>query len=207
MGGDRQDFFSCLLSAKESDETAYSMNELLAESRLLIVAGSDTTATLIAGKKLIAEVRSTFHSLDDIRLGKTIESCHYLKACIEETLRISPSAPGLLQRMVLPGGLRIGDKFIPAGVEDPLTYRPERWLKEDGSGLNANLFSAFAPFSIGSRGCIGKRVAYIEAELTLARLMWAFEAKYVSGGVEHRIASDKYMMIDNFAAERYGPVV
>ncbi|KAL7271636.1 hypothetical protein RUND412_005591 [Rhizina undulata] len=235
MGADRKDFFGCLLSARESDETAYSMNELFAESRLLIVAGSDTTATLIAGslfyltrnpstkEKLIAEVRSTFHSLDDIRLGKTIESCHYLKACIEETLRISPSAPGVLPRVVLPGGLRIGDTFIPPGVEvgvasysihrnpkyfeDPLTYRPERWLKEDGNGLDLNMYGAFAPFSIGSRGCIGKRVAYIEAELTLARLMWAFETKYVSGGVEHRIANDEYMLIDHFAAERHGPVV
>ncbi|KAL7271877.1 hypothetical protein RUND412_005340 [Rhizina undulata] len=235
MGVDRKDFFGCLLSARELDKSAYSMNELLAESRLLIIAGSDTTATLIAGsmlyltrnpsikEKLMAEVRSTFNSLDDIRLGKTIDSCHYLKACIEETLRMSPSAPGILQRVVLPGGLRIGDTFIPPGVEvgvasysihrnpkyfeDPLTYRPERWLKEDGNGLDLNMYGAFAPFSIGSRGCIGKRVAYIEAELTLARLMWAFEAKYVSGGVEDRIPNDEYMLVDHFSAQRDGPVV
>ncbi|KAL7271502.1 hypothetical protein RUND412_005742 [Rhizina undulata] len=220
IGAGRKDFFGYLLSTRELDETAYSMEELFAEARILIVASSDTTATLIAGslfyltrnpsikEKLMAEVRSTFNSLDDIRPGKTIGSCHYLKACIQETLRISPSVPGLLPRVVLPGGLRIGDKSIPPALKsDPLTYRPERWLKEDGNGLDADMFGAFAPFLIGSRGCIGKRVAYIEAELTLAKLMWAFEAKYISGGVEQRIVSDEYMLIDYFAVERHGPVV
>ncbi|KAL7274792.1 hypothetical protein RUND412_002291 [Rhizina undulata] len=235
MGAERKDFFGCILSARESDPSAYSIGDLQAEARLLIVAGSDTTATLIAGalfyftrnlstkEKLMAEVRSKFSSLNKIRLSKTIESCYYLKACVEETLRMSPSGPGILPRVVLPGGLRIGDKFIPTGVEvgvssyaihrnpkyfdDPLTYRPERWLKEDGNGLDANMFGAFAPFSIGSRGCIGKRLAYIEAELTLARLMWAFEAKYVSGGVDQRVTNEAYMLLDHFSAQRDEPVI
>ncbi|KAL7270836.1 hypothetical protein RUND412_006446 [Rhizina undulata] len=232
MGSDRKDFLHYLLNTSKSE---YSRSDLFAEARLLIIVGSDTTATLLAGslfyltrnpsikEKLKAEVRSKFNSLDDIRCGKTIESCYYLKACIEEALRVSPSAPGILPRVVLPGGLEMGDHFFPAGVEvgvssytlhrnpeyfeDPLVYRPERWLNEDGNGLDATLFGAFAPFSIGSRGCIGKRLAYIEAELMLARLMWAFEAKYISGGVEQRIDSDEYMMFDHFASERHGPVV
>ncbi|KAL7270834.1 hypothetical protein RUND412_006443 [Rhizina undulata] len=235
MGTGRKDFFHYLLNARELDESAYSMKDLWAESRLLIAAGSDTTATLLAGslfyltrnpstkEKLKTEVRSKFISLDYIRCGNTIESCYYLKACIEETLRMSPSAPGILPREVLPGGLRIGNEFIPAGVDvgvsnytlhrnpkyfkDPLVYRPNRWLKEDGSGLDETLFGAFAPFSIGSRGCIGKRLAYIEAELMLARLMWAFEATYISGGVEDRIANDEYMLIDHISSETNGPVV
>ncbi|KAL7271928.1 hypothetical protein RUND412_005291 [Rhizina undulata] len=235
IGADRKDFMGYILSAREADENAYSAEELQAEGIQLIIAGSDTTATLIAGtlfyltrnpsvkEKLKAEVRSKFKSLDDIRLSKTIESCYYLKACLEETLRISPSAPGLLPRQVLPGGLTIGHHFIPAGVElgvsmytvhrnpkhfeNPLIYCPERWLNADGNGLDATLFAAFAPFSIGSRGCLGKRVAYIEAELVIARLMWAFEAKYVSGGIDSRIANEEYMLIDHFAAERSGPVV
>ncbi|KAL7268320.1 hypothetical protein RUND412_009059 [Rhizina undulata] len=238
MGTCRRDFFHHLLNARESEKSSYTMKNLQSEARLLIVVGSDTTATLIAGsifylsrklsiqEKLKAEVRSKFNSLEDIRLGKAIESCYYLKACVEETLRMSPSAPGLLYREVLPGGLRIKDQFIPAGVEvgvanytlhrnpeyfeDPLIFRPERWLKEDGNGLDGTLFGAFAPFSIGSRGCLGKRLAYIEAELMLARLMWAFDMKYVSGGVDQRITNncnEEYMLVDQFAAVRDGPVV
>ncbi|KAL7267408.1 hypothetical protein RUND412_010009 [Rhizina undulata] len=233
MESDRKDLFHYLL--KHSDP-ANSMRDLKAEAALLIAVGSDTTATLIAGiifyltkinpsakEKLKAEVRSKFNSLDDIRLGNTTDSCYYLKDCVEETLRISPSAPGILPRDVLPGGLRIGNEFIPAGVVvgvsnytlhrnpeyflNPLEFRPERWLKEDGNGLDATLFGAFAPFSFGSRGCIGKRLAYIEAELTLAKLMWAFEAKYISGGVDDRVANDEYKLVDNFGSSRSGPVV
>ena len=34
---------------------------------------------------------------------------------------------------------------------------------------------AFAPFSIGPRGCAGKAMAYLETSLVLAKTMWYFD--------------------------------
>ncbi|KAL7273449.1 hypothetical protein RUND412_003704 [Rhizina undulata] len=233
--GDRKDFFHYLINAKNSEgENPYSMDEMWAESNLLIAAGSDTTATTIAGAlfyltrnpkimaTLATEIRTTFASASKIALGPALDSCHYLKALIEETLRMSPSAPGAFPRVVLPGGLQIGSEFFPAGVElgvspytlhrNPLYYssphefNPARWLNE--AGEMAGDFSAFAPFSIGSRGCIGKRLAYIEAELVIARLVWGFDMKYISGGVDDRVSEgDEYKLIDILSTARQGPIV
>ena len=68
--------------------------------------GSDTSATTLSGlffylvhnpdvhRKLEKEVRSTFADADDIISGPLLSSCVYLHACINETLRMSPSTPG-----------------------------------------------------------------------------------------------------------------
>ncbi|KAL7268806.1 hypothetical protein RUND412_008553 [Rhizina undulata] len=159
MKVDRKDFFHYLISAKNSaGENSYSMEEMWAESSGLMIAATPPSKR--------------------------------------------PSAPDAMPRVVLPGGLQIGTEFFPAGVElgvsyytlhrnpvyyySPHEFNPSRWLKEAGE-MTGDL-SAFAPFSIGSRGCIGKRLAYIEIELVLARLVWGFDIKYISGGVDDRVS-------------------
>jgi cytochrome P450 len=98
-----------------------------------------------------SEIRSTFSNKDDIRTGPRLQSCHYLRACIDEAMRMSPAVPGLLPRLVLPGGLDIPamNLHIPAGVDvgtctyaiqhhedyvvEPFKYEPSRWLQQASS--------------------------------------------------------------------------
>ena len=46
---------------------------------------------------------------------------------------------------------------------------------------------AFAPFSLGSRGCVGKNLAYLEMCVILARTLWCYDIRrsdsVVGGGV------------------------
>jgi len=145
---------------------------------------------------LTTEIRSTFATVEAICLGPALDSCRYLHAVINETLRISPSLPGILPREVLLGGLTVCGHSFPSGVEIsvpiyavhhnpdvypfPHKHIPERWLAEETSEEAVKrCHDALTPFSYGSRMCIGRRLAMMELWLTLARAVWLFDLTYV----------------------------
>ncbi|CEJ57899.1 hypothetical protein PMG11_06576 [Penicillium brasilianum] len=203
------DAFTILFQSRD-DETKQRLtqDQLNAESINFVVAGSDTTATSLcatifyltrypdAYAKVVSEIRSAFRSSEDVRLGPALNSCEYLRACINEAMRMSPPVGSALWRMVLPGGLSIGDKYIPEGCElgtgiysihhsdkyyrDPFVFRPERWLANGSTSTSLSseeaaleleqVRAAFNPFSLGMRGCIGKSLAMNELMLALASL-------------------------------------
>jgi cytochrome P450 len=69
---------------------------------------------------LVKEVRETFSSYEEIIPGKTLTSLSYLRACIEETLRMLPSNNTGLPR-ISPGAM-VDGQYIPKGVSmDPMT--------------------------------------------------------------------------------------
>lgn len=174
-----------------------------------------------------SEIRSKFAAVDDIRLGPVLDSCHYLHAIINETIRISPSLPGILPREVLSGGLTVCGIDFPEGVElavpiysvqhnpdvypCPHRHIPERWLEEETSKEAVKrCHDALAPFGYGSRMCIGRRLAMMELWLTLARAVWMFDLEYFGGGKEDRLLGSEgleYKLIDHLAAAREGPVI
>ena len=114
----RGDTFHYLCSAIHPDTgaPAYSKQEFLAEANLLIIAGSNTTSTALSSfffylmrhsrvyARLISEIRTTFSSPSDIRQGPKLSSCAYLKACLDESMRLTPAIPSKLARRILPGG-------------------------------------------------------------------------------------------------------
>ncbi|KAF4499425.1 Isotrichodermin C-15 hydroxylase [Fusarium agapanthi] len=125
----RKDFFHYLLQAVDPvTGKGYTKDELFGESESLIIAGSDTTATSTAAaffylprnpqvqEKLAKEILSAFSSADDIKSGPTLYSCQYLRAFIDETLRMSPPVPADLAREVEKGGIVVDGKYIPEGI-------------------------------------------------------------------------------------------
>lgn len=52
---------------------------------------------------------------------------------------------------------------------------PERWLAIAGSEFAEDDKAAFQPFSLGTRNCIGKNLAYAEMRLILAKLLYHFD--------------------------------
>lgn len=155
----RKDIFSYLLTAKDPESgIGMPKGELFMEGNTLIVAGSDTSSTTLSAtlfyllqntsclERLTKEIRATFERENEIQMGSKMQSCAYMRACIDEAMRMSPAVPGLLPRLVLPGGLHIPalDLELPAGIDvgvctyaihhheeyvaDPFVYSPERWL-------------------------------------------------------------------------------
>lgn len=106
-----------------------SMNEVFSEANLMLSAGGDTTSIALAGTffylsrnpavhdRLVAELTERFPTYDSIRSGQALNDCHYLRACIDETLRMSPPGPGAFFREVQASGATVCGHFLPAGVE------------------------------------------------------------------------------------------
>ncbi|ETN39028.1 uncharacterized protein HMPREF1541_07070 [Cyphellophora europaea CBS 101466] len=242
----RKDFFYYLLHSKDPETgEGFSKKELWGESNTLIIAGSDTTSTTLTSTifyllhnpatlaRLQQEIRGAFESVEEIRAGPTLNDCKYLRACIDEALRMSPPVGAILPRQTLAGGIDILDHHIPEGVgvgcpiyalhhhQDYIPaafdYKPERWIKgECDEKENEALLSVFNPFSIGSRGCIGKPMAYMELSLALARLLWKFDMRLPEGSLKHagegrrglgqgRERSSEFQMWDIFVSDKDGP--
>jgi cytochrome P450 len=237
----KKDFFYYLLNAKDPETgRGFSTKELWGEANVLMIAGSDTTATALSSTvfhlcrnpealaKLKAEIRSTFRSSDDIVSGKELADCHYLKACLDEAMRMAPPVSGLLPREVIapckidghdiPEGTVVGVPIYtihhnPEYFSEPFKFLPERWLEGSEEQLE-KARSAFTPFSIGARGCIGKSVAYMELRLSIAKLVWGFEMKQlpVEGKADlwkegFAVKEGQYRLMDHFTVKKEGPVV
>ena len=59
---------------------------------------------------------------------------------------------------------------------DPDSFRPERWLVEEGNLLHPAK-NAFRPFELGPRNCIGQELAILESKVILACTVRRFEVK------------------------------
>ncbi|KAI0525454.1 cytochrome P450 [Xylaria bambusicola] len=197
-GGERPDFLEGLIRKKDElklDQAGMSMN-----ASLLILAGSETTATLLSGatyllttnpnvlKKLEQEVRSTFKSDDEITL-LSVSNLPYMLACLNESLRRYPPVAGGLPRRAPKGGAVIGGKFIPQDTivsifqwavnhdehywTAPQEFSPERWMEDPK--FKDDQLDAMQSFSVGPRNCIGRNLAYAEMRLILAKIIYNFD--------------------------------
>ncbi|KAL7917357.1 cytochrome P450 [Trichoderma austrokoningii] len=177
--------------------------QLASEAGVLIVAGSHTVGTTLASflyylstnpavyARATQEVRKTFATGEEIVTGPLLQSCSYLQACIDETLRKAPPNAVPLWRDVQDGGAMIDGTFLPAGTTvgvagyslhhndkyfaNPATFDPERWMPNNPQEHVAR--RACAPFSIGPRSCMGKNIALTEVMLTAAHILWALDFK------------------------------
>ncbi|KAL9579004.1 MAG: hypothetical protein Q9212_005359 [Teloschistes hypoglaucus] len=246
----RKDLFHYLFQAKDPATGApgYSHTELLEENNLLVIAGADTTSTTIAAmffylvrnsevyRRLTDEVRGTFKTAEDICTGSQLGSCRYLRAFIDEALRMNAPVSAELPRQAEAGGIAIDGQFLPQGTEvavslyslhhnedfhhDAFHFRPERWLPSDkGSTSTTDLAtaeSAFAPFSSGSRGCPGKNLAYIELSIVMAKILFRADVRLAEG--DHlgegradlgwgRRNKSQFQTKDAFVSAREGPIV
>lgn len=185
-------------------------------------------------QRLANEIRATFRVDSDIRSGSQLASCSYLRACIDETLRLSPALPGALWRekaqegknsetpllvdgQAIPDGTQIGvntyallhnEEYFP----EPFSFKPERW--HNGSASK----EAFAPFSLGARGCLGKSMAYLEVSLVMAKTLWNLDfeeapgvpSNHQVGMAERELGKgtervNEFQLYDTFAAVHDGP--
>jgi cytochrome P450 len=102
-------------------------SEIAETNSILIVAGSETTATALTGgtyyllknpcvlKKLQDEVRGAFAKAEDMSIA-SLARLPYLNLVLRETMRIYPPAPGTFARKTGSTGEIISGHWVPPNV-------------------------------------------------------------------------------------------
>jgi cytochrome P450 len=107
---------------------------------------------------------------DDLLTNKELEPLPYFNGFLKEVLRVWPTLPGPLERIVPNEGADLCGVYLPGGTEvtslayaihrdesifpDALKIKPERWNDE-----TAEMRAAFLTFSTGARAVAAARSA------------------------------------------------
>ncbi|KAI4945617.1 hypothetical protein J4E91_007960 [Alternaria rosae] len=192
------DLWDLVLSQKEG--RGLTRGEMDANSALFMIAGTETTATLVSGmtylllrnpdcmEKLNSEIRSAFDSDADMTMER-LAALPYLAACIKEAFRLYPPVPLGLPRLTPQDGSTVVGQYVPPGTivsipqhamytsdknfKKPLEFLPQRWLGD--SEFDSDEKHCLQPFSVGSRDCVGKNMAYHEMRLLAAKVFYNFD--------------------------------
>ncbi|KAK0730910.1 isotrichodermin C-15 hydroxylase [Lasiosphaeris hirsuta] len=198
----REDLFEGIV--KHKVDWNLSFEKLSANAFILVLAGSETTATTLSGvtylllshpealEKLKREVRSAFKSTDEININ-SVGKLTYMLAVLNEALRMYPPVSSGLVRQVPEGGAQVAGQYVPGGTyvevqhwsinhskdnwTDPWTFNPERFINHEGKPEAHNVLEALQAFSVGPRNCIGRNLAYAEMRLILARIVFDFDMR------------------------------
>lgn len=124
------DFVGSVLQYNESKgSTRVTMEEMEANMMTLILAGSETTATVLAAatnallrhpkvlEKVLGEVRSAFEVQQEITIA-TVGRLEYLTAVLQECLRLYPPAAVAIPRVIPKEGDIICEQWVPGTVSN-----------------------------------------------------------------------------------------
>ncbi|QKX59511.1 uncharacterized protein TRUGW13939_06645 [Talaromyces rugulosus] len=194
------DFFSALMEDKNGDAYNLPWGEIVGEIAAIIDAGADTTAIALTQildilikhpdhlKTLRREVDNVLTEGEVVAPYEKVKDLPFLKACLDEGMRIIPPTSAGLPRRTPPEGARILGQWIPGNTSvsmpiytahhdpnifpNPDEYNPHRWMDIEE---RKRMEPYFIPFSTGARGCIGRNISYLEQTVVLATLVHRYE--------------------------------
>ncbi|KAK6189176.1 hypothetical protein LQW54_013541 [Pestalotiopsis sp. IQ-011] len=234
--GDPEDIFGRLIKTN-----LYSKFDLRADSSLLIAAGSDALRLTLGAtlfycgrhpdvlERLAAEIRNCGEALENIT-DTTLSSLKYMRACLDEAMRLTPPLLSSVPREVDTGGVVVDGIAVPAGMSvgtstyalhrnsaifpRPDEYVPERWLERP---VDPKTIAAFNPFLKGPRACPGKMIAYLAMQSALFHLIYRYDLVIADEGIKHKkimgklgytgTRGDEYMVHDCILGYAEGPMI
>ncbi|KAJ9664237.1 hypothetical protein H2198_000455 [Neophaeococcomyces mojaviensis] len=199
-GEQLDDFFSCLMTDKSWTPNNLEWGEIVSEISIIINAGADTTAIALSNimellirhpehlQRLRAEVDEVLDDSEVIASYDKVRDLPFLRACIDEGLRLIPPTSAGLARRTPPEGAQILGEWIPGDTSvsmtiysahrdskvfpDPEAFQPQRWLDAEE---RKKMEPFFIPFSAGARGCIGRNISYLEQIVVVATLVHRYD--------------------------------
>ncbi|TAK85313.1 MAG: cytochrome P450 [Aquabacterium sp.] len=193
----QDDVLAMLLAAHDEEGGGrLSEAELRAQCKVIFLAGFDTSAKALQWWAWLMAEHPQQAALAYEEVSRVVGSrapqaedvpnLPYLSATIKETLRLYPPAAGLLTRRAMKD-IQAGEWMIPArslvivspwvlhndarSFPQPDVFRPERFMP-DAPALPR---SAWMPFGLGPRVCIGQHFAMTEMTLVAAMLLQRYE--------------------------------
>ncbi|XP_033116012.1 cytochrome P450 3A24-like [Anneissia japonica] len=175
-----------------------STEEMMAQAVLFIVAGYDTTSTLLSfisylmalhpdiQDKLVHHIEEVMEGQDSVTY-EAITKMYYLDQIIQETLRLYPSGPStdrLCTSTWTHDGLTI-EKGVgvivpiwaihhnPNVWSDPERFDPDRFSKENKEKHHP---MAWIPFGHGPRNCVGMRFALTTVKIAVVHIFRKYRA-------------------------------
>ncbi|CEL05049.1 hypothetical protein ASPCAL06171 [Aspergillus calidoustus] len=193
------DFFASLMENKSGEPYNLEFGEILGDVGAVIDAGADTTAIALT-QVLELLIRHPQHmetlrqEVDSVLDGEVVapfdkvRNLPFLRACLDEAMRIIPPTSAGLPRRTPPEGAMILGEWIPGSTSvsmtaytthhdstvfpDPEQFQPHRWMDPVA---RKKMEPYFIPFSTGGRGCIGRNISYLEQTIMLASLVHRYE--------------------------------
>ncbi|KAJ3662902.1 hypothetical protein Zmor_007219 [Zophobas morio] len=165
----------------------FSNDQISLEDKIMLaieifLGGIDATATTIA---FTCYYLSRDRDVQEIARSSLSEGTDFLKACIKETLRLSPTAGGNSRYLIndtIMSGYFVPKETLVLSLHSGLSkdnnifneaekYYPQRFMKDTRE--NFHRFASL-PFGHGPRMCPGKRVAENEMVILLAEILKNF---------------------------------
>ncbi|MEU8135967.1 cytochrome P450 [Streptodolium elevatio] len=190
-GPEHDDLLYALTAARDEDGQAMPDAQIRDEVVNLMPAGAETTATVLAWafhhiardpdveRRLadeVAEVRG-----DRPPRHADLDRLTYTQRVLRETARLHPlalimrrsNAPAVVAGIPVPPGVEfvVSHYAIHRDArlyDDPLAFRPERWLAPQSAALPKG---AYAPFGSGARKCIGDHFAWLSMTVVVATVL------------------------------------
>ncbi|MBL7665244.1 MAG: cytochrome P450 [Bacteriovoracaceae bacterium] len=199
--GGEPNILSRLMDYRDENAAGLPPKQIRDELMTLMLAGHETTSNALTWtfyylaehpeyqEKIFQEIRR-LEGKENFTPEK-LENYPMLNACLYESMRLSPPVPGVSRSNVEDDVLN--GYFIPAGStivcsihaihrdarywNNPSAFKPERFI---GREQKADDYT-YLPFAKGPRACIGERMAMLEAQIILLKIIKNYRFELVEG--------------------------
>ncbi|KAK6912164.1 Cytochrome P450 [Dillenia turbinata] len=178
--------------------SAITLNDIVEECKGFFFAGKNTTSNLLTWTTILLAMHPEWQELArdevftvcgarDVPTKDDVAKLRTLGMIVNEALRLYPPAVATIRRAKV--DVQLGGCKIPRGTEllvpiiavhhdqalwghDATKFNPTRFSQ--GLAWAAKHPTAFMPFGLGARRCIGQNLAILQAKLTIAIILQRF---------------------------------
>ncbi|TQW00323.1 Cytochrome P450 [Cordyceps javanica] len=199
-----EDLFQPMVQRAKGSETEFCHIDRVAEVHQIVHGGGEKTGISIANTlyyllkhpetlaRLRGELDESLTEDDAVAPWSKVKRMTYLRACVKESLRLSPPVASDLPRTTprdrayvvageaVPPGTDVSISAYtahrdPAIFVDPEAFCPDRWIITADAERLRDMTAAYIPFSTGARACVGRNLALLMQLVFVATVVHRYD--------------------------------